>query len=176
MNQREPEEQDCELELGIARIEIKELKQALTEEKEKAERNLANWQRAQADFANYKRRADQEKEELGKFANSGLILNLLPFLDDLERALGSIPPELADVGWVDGVKLIERKFLSGLEKQGVSIIEAVGEHFDPRLHEAIKEDAGKEGMIIGEVQRGYKLNDRVLRPSRVVVGNGTSEE
>src|SRR3990172_8008398 len=106
---REPEEQDSELELGIARIEIKELRQALTEEKEKAEKNLANWQRAQADFSNYKRRADQEKEELGKFANSGLIFSLLPFLDDLERALGSVPPELAEVSWVDGVKQIERK-------------------------------------------------------------------
>ncbi len=175
MNQRDPEEQE-ELELGIARIEIKELRQALTEEKEKAEKNLANWQRAQADFSNYKRRLDQEKEEMGKFANSGLILSLLPFLDDLELALGSIPPELADVGWVDGVKLIERKFLAGLEKQGVSVIKAVGERFDPRLHEAIREDAGEEGIIIGEMQRGYKLNDRVLRPSRVVVGNGEAEE
>ena len=175
MNQREQEEQN-ELELGIARIEIKELRQSLTEEKEKAEKNLGNWQRAQADFANYKRRADQEKEELGKFANSGLILSLLPFLDDLERALGSVPPELAEVSWVDGVKLIERKFLAGLERQGVSVIKALGERFDPRLHEAIKEDAGKEGIIIQEVQRGYKLNERVLRPSRVVVGNGESEE
>src|SRR3972149_2835087 len=173
---REPEEQDNELELGIARIEIKELRQSLTEEKEKAEKNLGNWQRTQADFANYKRRADQEKEELGKFANSGLILSLLPFLDDLELALGSIPPELAEVSWVDGVKLIERKFLAGLERQGVSVIKALGEHFDPRLHEAIKEDTGKEGIIIQEVQRGYRLNERVLRPSRVVVGNGESEE
>ena len=177
MIQREPEEeQDKELELGIAKIEIKELRQALTEEKEKAEKNLANWQRAQADFANYKRRTDQEKEELGKFANSGLILSLLPFLDDLERALGSVPPELAGVGWVDGVKLIERKFLAGLEKQGVSVIKALGELFDPRLHEAVREDAGKEGIIIQEVQRGYKLNDKVLRPSRVVVGNGEAVE
>mgnify|MGYP001600269145 CR=1 FL=1 len=174
MNQREQEEQN-ELELGIARIEIKELQQALAEEKEKAEKNLGNWQRAQADFSNYKRRADQEKEELGKFANSGLILSLLPFLDDLERALGSIPSELAEVSWVDGVKLIERKFLASLERQGISIIKSVGEHFDPRLHEAIKEDTGKEGIIIQEVQRGYKLNDRVLRPSRVVVGNGEEE-
>jgi|SRR3989304_710437 len=175
MTQREPDEQN-ELDLGIAKIEIKELKQALTEEKEKAEKNLANWQRAQADFSNYKRRTDQEKEELGKFANSGLILNLLPFLDDLELALGSVPPELADVSWVDGVKLIERKFLVALEKQGLSVIKAVGEHFDPRLHEAIKEDKGKEGVITQEVQRGYKLYDKVLRPSRVVVGNGEEEE
>ena len=175
MTQREPDEQN-ELDLGIAKIEIRELRQALTEEKEKAEKNLANWQRAQADFSNYKRRTDQEKEELGKFANSGLILNLLPFLDDLELALGSVPPELAEVSWVNGVKQIERKFLASLEKQGVSVIKAVGEHFDPRLHEAVKEDAGKEGVITQEVQRGYKLNDKVLRPSRVVVGNGESEE
>ena len=175
MIQKEPEEQNNGIELGIARIEIKELRQALTEEKEKAEKYLSNWQRAQADFVNYKRRAEQEKDELGKYANSALILKLLPFLDDLERALASAPPELAEVSWVDGIRLIERKFLTGLESQGVSIIKALGEPFDPRLHEAIRQDTGEEGIVIEEMQRGYKLNDRVLRPSRVVVGNGVAE-
>ena len=170
------QEQDPEIELGIARIEIKELKQALAEEREKPEKNLANWQRAQADFANFKRRTDQEKEELGKYANAGLILSLLPFLDDLELALGKIPPELVGVKWVEGVKQIERKFLANLEKQGVVVIKAVGETFDPRIHEAIKEDAGPEGKVTAEVQRGYKLGEKILRPSKVIVGNGETPE
>ncbi len=148
MIQKEPEEQNNGPELGIARIEIKELRQALTEEKEKAEKYLANWQRAQADFVNYKRRAEQEKDELGKYANSALILKLLPFLDDLERALASAPPELAEVNWVSGIRLIERKLLTSLESQGVSIIKALGEPFDPRFHEAIRQDTGEEGIVI----------------------------
>lgn len=170
------EERDNGAELGIARIEIDELRKALAEEKEKTEKYLASWQRAQADFANFKRRAEQEKEEFGKFANSGLLLGLLPFLGDLERALASVPAELAEVSWVDGIRLIERKLLSSLESQGVSVIKALGEPFDPRWHEAVRRDTGKEGIVIGEVQRGYKLYDRVLRPSLVVVGTGEAEE
>ena len=88
---------------------IGELKQALAEQQEKAENYLANWQRAQADFINYKRRSEQEKEEISKFANSALMLNLLTVLDDMERAFASIPPNLAKRSWVDGVRLIGRK-------------------------------------------------------------------
>ena len=155
---------------------IKGLEQALAEEKEKAESYLANWQRAQADFINYKRRNEQEKEETSKFANSLLMLNLLPVLDDLERAIASVPPNLAKASWVDGVRLIERKLRASLEAQGLSPIKAVGEPFDPHLHEAIRQDKGKEGIVIEEVQKGYKLHDRVLRPSRVVVGEGEVKE
>jgi molecular chaperone GrpE len=171
MTQREPDEQK-DLDLGIARLEIKELKQALAEEKEKAEKNLANWQRAQADLANYRRRVDLEKEELAKFGNAGLILSLLPFLDDLERALSPVPDELENNKWVEGVKLIERKFMATLEKLGVSAIKALGEPFDPRFHDAIREETGEEGVIVGEVQKGYMFNEKVLRPSKVVVGDG----
>ena len=156
--------------------DVEGLKQALAEEKEKAESYLANWQRAQADFINYKRRNEQEKEETSKFANSLLMLNLLPVLDDLERAIASVPPNLAKASWVDGIRLIERKLRASLEAQGLSPIKAVGEPFDPHLHEAIRQDKGKEGIVIEEVQKGYKLHDRVLRPSRVVVGEGEVKE
>lgn len=174
MIQQEPEERDTNPDLGIAKLEIKELRKALAEEKEKAasaEKYLASWQRTQADFVNYKRLVEQNKEESSKFANSSIIVNILPFLDDLERALGSVPPEMAG-SWVDGIKLIERKFLSSLESQGVTIIKARGEQFDPRIHEAVRQAPGPEGIIVEEVQRGYKYQDRVLRPSLVVVGNG----
>jgi len=95
--------------------DIETLKQALAEEKEKAERYLANWQRAQADFINYKRRNEQERKDFNKFANATLMLSLLPVLDDLERALDSIPPRSAKFTWVDGIRLIERKLRTSLE-------------------------------------------------------------
>ncbi len=170
------EEQTTKIEAEVGGEDVGELKQALAEEKGKAESYLANWQRAQADFINYKRRSEQEREEISKFANSALMLNLLPVLDDLERAFASIPDHLTKVSWVDGVRLIEHKLRASLEMQGLSPIKAVGEPFDPHLHEALRQDKGKEGIVIEEVQKGYKFHDRVIRPSRVVVGNGEGEE
>ena len=152
------------------------LKQALAEAREKAETNLAGWQRAQADFVNYKRRAEQGRKEISKFANSVLMLNLLPVLDDLERAVNSIPPRLAKLSWVEGIRLIERKFRTSLEAQGLSQIEALGKPFDPNFHEAVRQGKGKDGIVVEEAQKGYRLHDRVIRPAKVVVGNGEEEE
>ena len=160
----------------IEKEDAETLKQALVEEKEKSESYLASWQRAQADFVNYKRRSEQEQEEIRKFANSVIVLDFLSVLDDLERALTSIPSNIAEDSWLDGIRLIERKLKAKLEAQGLSLIEAVGETFDPYLHEAIRQDKGKEGIVLEEVQKGYKLHDRVIRPSRVVVGAGDVEE
>jgi molecular chaperone GrpE len=156
--------------------DIEALKQALAEEEEKTKGYLANWQRAEADFINYKRRSEQEKEEISKFATSALMLNILPILDDLERAFASSPPRLAKHGWVDGIKLIDRKLRATLEAQGLSPINALGEPFDPHLHEAVRQDKGKEGIVIEEVQKGYTFRDKVIRPSKVVVGSGEAEE
>ena len=180
MIQQEPNEgltNENEADPEVAEAEdVGELKKVLAEEQEKAESYLANWQRAQADFINYKRRSEQEKEEISKFANSALMLNLISVLDDLERAFASIPPDLDKLGWLDGIRLIERKLHASLEAQGLSPIKAVGEPFDPHLHEAIRQDNGKEGIVIEEAQKGYKLHDRVIRPSIVVVGNGEADE
>ena len=177
MKQPESEDPNRQLEPEVTEVEdIETLKQALTEAKAKAEENLAGWQRAQADFINYKRRTEQEKEETNKFANSTLILSILPALDDLGRALTSIPPRLAKLSWVDGIKLIERKLQTSLEAQGLSQIKALDEPFDPNLHEALRQGKGKEGIVTEELQKGYKLHDRVIRPSNVVVGNGEEEE
>jgi len=173
---REPEEDLSEEKMEVAELEdIEALKQALAEEKTRAEANLAGWQRAQADFINYKRRSEQEKEEISKFANSMLMLKLLPILDDWERALASIPDDQTNLSWVDGIRLIERKFRGILEAEGLSPITAVGEPFDPNLHEAAMQGKGKEGIVVDELQKGYKFYDRVIRPARVVVGNGEEE-
>ena len=151
------------------------LKQALADAMAKAEENLAGWQRAQADFINYKRRNEQEKEEIGDFARAILALDLLPIIDDFERALTSIPPRLHNAGWVNGIRLIERKLRSTLETQGLSRIEARGEPFDPNLHEAVMQAKGKEGVVLEEVEKGYKFHDRVIRPAKVAVGNGEED-
>jgi molecular chaperone GrpE len=155
--------------------DIETLKETLAEVKAKAEANLAGWQRAQADFINYKKRSEQEKQDLSKFANSVLILNLLPVLDDFERAFSSLPPKMGKLSWLDGIKLIERKLWAVLQSQGLSPIKALGEPFDPAFHEAVRRDKGKEGIIIEEVQKGYMLEDRVIRPTMVVVGNGEED-
>ena len=178
MIEQEPEEgqtNQIEPEVGEAE-DIETLKQALAGEKAKAEANLANWQRSQADFINYKRRIEQEKEEIGKFATSILMLSLLPIVDDLERAFDSIPHHLTQLTWVDGIRLIERKLQASLEAQGLSTIKAIGEPFDPNLHEATMYRKGEEGIVIEELQKGYKLHDKVIRPAMVVVGNGEKEE
>jgi len=172
---REPEEEPTTEEEPTAEEEPESLEEALAEAKQKVEQYLANWQRTQADFVNYKRRSEQEREEIGKFANNQLILGLLPVLDDLERAFESITPQVARLKWVEGIRLIERKLRSALEAQGLSQIKALGEPFDPNLHEATMHSKGEEGMVVQELQKGYMLHDRVIRPSMVVVGNGETE-
>ena len=177
MIQQEPEEeQTSEVAAEVDEENIETLKQVLAEEREKAKDYLANWQRAQADFVNYKRRSEQEKGLIGEFVSSELMLRLLPILGDLERAFASIPPDVAELSWVDGIRLIERNLRASLGAQGLSSIEAMGESFDPEFHEAVRQDKGEEGIVIGEVEKGYKLHDRVIRPSKVVVGNGEVEE
>jgi molecular chaperone GrpE len=166
-NEAEPQAAETE---GTASLE-----QALEEEKKKAAEYLASWQRAQADFINYKRRTEQEKLEFNSFANANLVRGLLPVLDDLERALNAIPEEFTKHDWVEGVRMVERKFKTILEGQGVKPIKALGETFDPHFHEALKHDKGKEGIVIEEIQKGYMLHDKLLRPSRVSVGKGEAE-
>ncbi len=178
MIHQDPEESVTkEVEPEVAGIEdVEALKQALAEAKEKAQANLAGWQRAQADFINYKRRSEQEMAEVSKFANATLMLSLLPILDDLERAFAAIPPRLANASWVDGVRLIWRKLQTTLEAQGLTPIKALGEPFDPNFHEAVRQGKGKEGIVVGELLKGYKLHDKVIRAARVVVGNGAEEK
>ena len=142
----------------------------LAEEKEKAQSYLASWQRAAADYANLKRRVEQERQELGRFGNAALLINFLPLVDDLERALQSVDARLAGMTWLDGIRLIHRKFQALLEMNGVTEIPADGLAFDPNVHEAVMFGEGEEGKVIGVVQKGYKLGDRVLRPTMVVVG------
>lgn len=152
------------------------LEAQLAQEKERAELYLASWQRAAADYQNYKRRVEQERSEVAQLSNVALMFNLLPLVDDLERALENVDAHLAGLTWLDGIRLIHRKFQALLELNGVNEIEADGQPFDPNLHEAVMYGDGEEGKVTNVVQKGYTLGGRVLRPAMVVVGNGGKRE
>ena len=156
---------------------IEALERELAETKAKSEEHLYNWQRSAADFSNYKRRTDEERALAGQFSNAILIGKLLAVLDDFDRALESVPADAHDA-WIEGVQLTERKLRSVLESEGVTQIEALGQPFDPNLHEAVAHEETAEhadNEVIGEVQRGYRLHDRVIRPSLVRVANNPKE-
>ncbi len=148
---------------------------ALTEQldaaEERARTYLANWQRTQADLENYKRRAQHERREAMDLANSVLVAKLMSALDDLDRAFSRPVSERRKAAWAEGAKMSYEKLKTTLASEGLTQIEAVGQPFDPRYHEAIMRRPGDDGIVLEEAQKGYMLNDRVLRPSMVVVGS-----
>jgi len=148
----------------------------LTKAEEDSQRYLDNWRRAEADLQNLRRRSEQQRADSSRYASTSLVLNLLPIVDDFERAFGSLDEHIAGMTWFDGVHLIYRKLIALLESAGVKPIKAEGETFDPQFHEAVAHAEGEENKVISEVQRGYTLHDRVLRPAMVVVGKGGGEE
>ena len=159
-----------------AEIEATEgLEQSLAEEMQKAAEYLANWQRTQADFINYKRRTEEERAEFNSYANANLVLAILPVLDDLERALGAMPVRISKSEWAEGIRLVERKFQTILQGMGVIPMISIGETFDPNIHEALRQDNGPEGIITEEFQKGYLMGEKILRPAKVVVGTGEEE-
>ena len=145
---------------------------------EEAEREKSQFkvlaQRGQADFANFRKRADEEKLELLGNAKSQVILRILPAFDDIERAMGQAPAEGSetDNGWLEGFRLIERKLNSILEGEGLQRIEAEGLAFNPWEHEIVSYldvPKRKEGEVLEVTRQGYKINGKVLRPAQVVV-------
>jgi len=147
----------------------------LAAEREKAESYYKNWQRTAADFANYKRRTEQEKSESSRLMSAALVINLLPVYDDLDRAVASVDAHLAGLNWVQGITAIHQKFGRLLEAMGVKEIEAEGHDFDPSRHEAVGRQPGEEGKVLHVVQKGYQLQDKVIRPAMVIVGESTSK-
>ncbi len=120
--------------------QVEELRASLIAAEQEAGENRAGWQRAAADFANFKRRTEQEREATLGLANEILLLKVLALADDFDRALAAMPPELAGDGWTEGVAAIDRKLRQLLESEGVTPIEAVGQPFDPREHEAVVQE------------------------------------
>jgi molecular chaperone GrpE len=154
----------------LAEDDIESLKEALAQEKEKAERYLANWQRAEADFRNHKAREEQGKKDLIDWANSALVCDILPVLDAFDRAFENAVPEDKDLSWITGFRQIQKMLLDVLSKHGLAEMKCVGETFDPSLHEAVVQQDGVEGVILDEVRKGYKLKDKLLRAPQVAVG------
>jgi molecular chaperone GrpE len=131
---------------------------------------LDSLQRLKAEFDNYRKRSAREQESFAKRANEGLVKELLPILDDLERALEAAE-EHEEAKLEEGVRLVHRSLLEVLRKQGLGAIETDGP-FDPHVHEALLAQPGngaEPGSVLEVMQKGYRLGDRVLRPARVVV-------
>ncbi len=159
--------------------ELTALKSQLEEAQAKAAEYLDGWQRARAEFANFKKRVEVERQEMRVRSKEDLLLKLLPIVDDFERAFQTVPEELKDVAWVNGMTMILQKLKSLLESEEVTPIEAEGQPFDPQIHEAMMQeetDQYPDGNVIAELQRGYRLRDRVLRPSMVKVASNPNSQ
>ncbi|MGI5891595.1 MAG: nucleotide exchange factor GrpE [Bacillota bacterium] len=147
--------------------ELVKEKEALENEKKEIENKLL---RLQADFDNFRKRTRQEREEAQRFANQELLLSFLPIMDNLERALST---KEDSSGFKEGIDMIYRQFMNNLKQFGVEEIVAINTPFDPTLHEAVMQEQvadDKKGLVLMEIQKGYTLHGRLLRPSMVQVG------
>lgn len=152
--------------------EYEAMQKSLEEVENRAKEYFDGWQRERADFANYKRRVERDQATLSQNIAAEVIKKYLVVLDDLDRAMKMRPTEGEAAAWADGIELIYRKLQNILEAEGIKRIPAENEEFDPMRHEAISYEESPDhqsGQIIGVVQEGYMLGDRVLRPARVRV-------
>lgn len=157
------------------KINSEELEKKLAEYQGQRDEYLAGWQRSRADFLNYKKEEVQRIGEILKYANEALILKVLPILDSFEKAEKAIPEDKKDE-YSKGFLQIKSQLEDILKSQGVGEIEALGKKFDPNFHEAVESasapdgaTADKSGIIIEEVQKGYSLNGKVIRPTKVKI-------
>jgi len=173
------EERIAELDTSAEALtaQIEQLRQQLEEAQQEAAESKQGWQRAAADFANYKRRTEQDREASLGLANEALLAKTLSIVDDFDRAVTNVPPELEGNGWIEGVVAIDRKLDALLASEGLTAIEAEGKPFNPHEHEAIAQEERTDvpdGTVIAELQRGYRIRDRVLRPAMVVVARNSN--
>ena len=168
----EPEETLAQDNIRTIDEELEEIR-AQIEDSNTEKDNLKDMlQRVQADFVNYRRRSEEEREELQRQANTRLILKLLPVLDDFNLALDHASASEAEAPWLEGVKLIQRKFYSLLESENVTRCEVDGSEFDPFEHEALayqESEDHREGQILTVVRDGYRLHGKVIRPALVIL-------
>jgi molecular chaperone GrpE len=172
------QERAAEIDISPTKLlaDIEQLKAEHEAARQQADEYLGLLQRERAEFANYKRRTAEERErELG-LAGEDLIRKVIALADDFDRAIDARPKDIAASSWVDGIAAIDRKLRALLESEGVNQIDASpGRPFDPREHDAIANVAGsgrRDGEIVEEVRRGYRLRDRVIRPALVAVADG----
>jgi molecular chaperone GrpE len=161
----------------VAEESPEELRAALSAKTQETERLMDRLLRLQAEFENYKKRMAREKAEYLKFAHEGLILDFLPVLDNLERALAAARAEAGSTRLIEGIEMIARLFRSVLEKAGVKPMETVGQPFDPAYHQAVAQVDGspdEANLVVEEVQKGYLIESRVLRPAMVKVSRAVA--
>lgn len=175
--EQEVETPDHEQEIEALTQQLAEIEAKLDEAEEHAAEYLDGWKRAQASFANFRKRTESEQAQWRSAANAQLLSRLLPVLDDFKRAFDAIPKEDLDNPWLSGIRLVQRKISSILESENVQPIEvAPHDTFDPNFHEAVlyqEVEGFDEGEIVAEVEMGYLLEKRILRPSVVVVAKGS---
>lgn len=151
--------------------EIEDLKAEVAKLDARRQDVLNRLTRVQADFANYRRRTADEAQEIARFANQALAFEVLSVMDALERAFGSIPPELRLLTWIDGVALIQAQLSRVLETAGVTPIECrAGDPIDIEIHEVVLTEGDEATAVVAEMQRGYRMHDRVIRPALVKAG------
>jgi molecular chaperone GrpE len=164
---------------GEAVDELEALRRELDEARAKEAEYLDGWQRARAELSNARKRFQKEQQQSYANAKADLLVRILPIVDDFERAFETLPEDLSDQPWVEGVRLIQQKAKGLLAQEGVEPIDAVGQEFDPFRHQAVTHEPSAEvpaGEVIAEMQRGYRMGDRVLRPSMVRVSSGPLPE
>ncbi|MBI4138516.1 MAG: nucleotide exchange factor GrpE [Candidatus Wildermuthbacteria bacterium] len=173
MNKETPPDAEPSAGESAGSVESQSLKEKLGAlEKETAE-YLAGWQRAKADLLNYKKEERERLEKMVAYANESCVLNLLPVLDNLERAEQGIPEEQAKDPVTQGFMQIAKQLREFLKNQGAEEIHALGEQFNPALHEAVGETEGlpeQSGRVAQVVEKGYRIKERVLRAAKVKVG------
>ncbi|MDE2950545.1 MAG: nucleotide exchange factor GrpE [Chloroflexota bacterium] len=162
------EEEAPELPEGI------NLMQAFIEAQQEAQSNKDGWQRARAEFANYKKRIERERIEVFQRASLDTLKALLPIVDDFDRAFESLPEDISDNPWIGGVSMIQRKFVALLEQYEVETIDPTGDLFDPNLHQAIgteESDEVESGHVTETLQKGYRAGEQILRLALVKVAS-----
>ena len=157
---------------GSLAARVDELEQQLEAAARRAEEAEAGWQRARADFANFRRRQEQERAERAGLANDSLLMKVVGLADDFDLAIEHVPAEARGTPWLEGIDAIDRKLRQLLESEGVKPMQVEGQPFDPREHDAISYEEATDvpdGTVIRELQRGYTIRDRVMRPALVAV-------
>lgn len=139
------------------------------------DRYLEQLQRTTAEYANYRRRTEQDRERQRLAANEQLLREFVPVLDDFQRGLASVPENDDTSSMIAGLRLVEQKFLNTLRKHGVAPVESLGMPFDPSVHEAVEIDPAGGDTVVAVYQPGYRLGDGILRPAMVKVGPASSE-
>ena len=161
-----------ELEVEAEAVEELSIEEQLAEAKEEAAKNMDSFLRAQAELSNARKRFEKQQLQVYTNANADLVTKLLPALDDFGRAIESVPDNIHEDSWFEGIELVQRKLSGILESLNVKEIDAVGQPFDPNFHDALAQEPSEEyesGVVTREMIKGYQIGDKVVRASLVFV-------